>query len=140
MKLWKVEVAPCRAGDQVSTQQTTGISSSVPGHIVIRDGYQKVPSVGSAIWGTAVDDMGLTCSNAGSEYIGTVTGGLEIDENAAAGCDAAKNTTQAAAGSNGSDGTDWVKVGTTAVLAPIVVPTKVVIEGVEAVGNLFGGW
>lgn len=74
-KLWKVTIAPCKAGD-ITSSGVTGVSAS-PGYLVFRDGNPDEPSVGETVLGQAVHDGGAECTNAGGSdgsYIGVVSG------------------------------------------------------------------
>jgi hypothetical protein len=91
--LWQIAVGPCKTGDTV-TMTPEGVSSSAGGYVVIREGMQPIPTVGSTIRGESIHDGGLECKNPvanAGEYIGTLTGGLGIDP-AAVGCTAASST------------------------------------------------
>lgn len=83
VKLWQVAIKACVSGDWVTgVSDDGGLSSSgsaEPGYIVIREGMQPVPEVGDSVLGEAVPDHGQICENAVSgEWIGTVTGALDI--------------------------------------------------------------
>jgi hypothetical protein len=87
-KLWLVAIGSCTVNG-VTSVTTVGPNgpSSGSGYVVIRDGFQSVPSVGETIMGNAVHDGAAECTNAPSgsgSYIGVISGPMGTGDNCTA--------------------------------------------------------